>query len=618
MAEFKSKSYNIESFYEGNPSSLEPSYGGAYGTYTGYRQAGSVLSLTTKPDTANQIRELTQKLNTGAKAVEMTLISPAIFEEIPKQHLEELRRLAKQTGAKLTIHGPVRDVTGFNSNSGMFDETMRKGIERQLVSNVKSAAKIAPGSLITFHSSEGLPEMVQRVKVKKGKKEVVESIAVVDTQTGQFRGMLKQEEKYFPRGKEFTGERIKFDPEEEIKDRNKQIWAGQLRDVTVTAARGDDFLQNGLKTLPGGTELYGKWKKGEFTPEEFKGKYTDETQVVKESLKHVEQGEIMLDAAFTEMSDLFDIAYRTAREKKDEKSSKRLNDFGKRVADYRRKREQDQINPQLVSDIVEDGVKVLSDPGLAPKRLKRMQEFAMEKTAQTFGDVAYESYKKLKDKTPIISIENPPAGHAFSRAEDLKKIVDKSRDVFVERAKKAGYSEGDARRISEKIIGATWDIGHINMIRRFGYDEKDVVKETKKIAKDVRHVHLSDNFGFEHTELPMGMGNVPTKEHLELLKGKGFKGEQVVEVAAWFKHFADQGSPLNPSLEAFGAPVYGVGSPYWNQVGYGFGHYITSSYGEISPDVHHNIYGAGFSTLPQDLGGQIPGERSRLSGTQNA
>jgi sugar phosphate isomerase/epimerase len=78
--------------------------------------------------------------------------------------------------------------------------------------------------------------------------------------------------------------------------------------------------------------------------------------------------------------------------------------------------------------------------------------------------------------------------------------------------KEQKLDEAKAEKEAEKLIGITWDVGHINMIRRFGYSEKDVIKEAGKVAPMLKHVHLSDNFGLEHTELPMGMGNVPIKE----------------------------------------------------------------------------------------------------------
>ena len=60
-------------------------------------------------------------------------------------------------------------------------------------------------------------------------------------------------------------------------------------------------------------------------------------------------------------------------------------------------------------------------------------------------------------------------------------------------------STGKAKNVAKQMIGATWDVGHINMMRKKGYSEKDVIKETKEIAPFVKHVHLSDNFGLDHT-----------------------------------------------------------------------------------------------------------------------
>ena len=75
------------------------------------------------------------------------------------------------------------------------------------------------------------------------------------------------------------------------------------------------------------------------------------------------------------------------------------------------------------------------------------------------------------------------------------------------------------------------------MLRRYGYTEEEIIKETEKVAPLVKHVHLSDNFGFEHTELPMGMGNVPLKEMMEKLGEKGFDAKKIIEAGAWWQHF---------------------------------------------------------------------------------
>jgi hypothetical protein len=188
-----------------------------------------------------------------------------------------------------------------------------------------------------------------------------------------------------------------------------------------------------------------------------------------------------------------------------------------------------------------------------------------------------------------------------------------SRDKFIENAVKEGMPEKEARNASEKMIGVTWDVGHINMLRKFGFSEEDIVKESAKIAPLLKHVHLSDNFGFEHTELPMGMGNVPIQKIMEKLGQKGFEAMKVIEAGNWWQHFKT--SPFQQTLETFGSPIYGMKmAPYWNQAVTTQGYF--SGYGQILPQINYETMGSGFSTLPAELGGQRQtGGRSRMSGS---
>jgi hypothetical protein len=151
------------------------------------------------------------------------------------------------------------------------------------------------------------------------------------------------------------------------------------------------------------------------------------------------------------------------------------------------------------------------------------------------------------------------------------------------------------------------------MLRKYGYSEEEIVKETEKVAPYVKHVHLSDNFGFEHTELPMGMGNVPLKEMMKKLGEKGVKAKKVIEAASWWQHFKTP--PFQEVLEAVGSPVYSMKmAPYWNQAA-GLQEGYFSGYGQMLPQINYETFGAGFSQLPQELGGQIPGAKGgRMSG----
>ena len=55
-------------------------------------------------------------------------------------------------------------------------------------------------------------------------------------------------------------------------------------------------------------------------------------------------------------------------------------------------------------------------------------------------------------------------------------------------------------------------------------------------------------------------------------------------------------------------------APYWNQsVGLQQGYF--GGYGQILPTINYETFGAGFSSLPQELGGQRQtGQGSRMSG----
>ena len=68
-------------------------------------------------------------------------------------------------------------------------------------------------------------------------------------------------------------------------------------------------------------------------------------------------------------------------------------------------------------------------------------------------------------------------------------------------------------------------------------------------------------------------------------------------------------------MAAFGSPIYGAKmAPTWNQAMNVQGSY-SSGYGTLNPQTHHSYFGAGFTTMPVELGGQMPGGESRFGGT---
>ncbi len=595
-----------------NESPLGFSYGKSFPT--------SHFALTTRPDTANQIKEVTEKLSTGAKAIEVTGISPKILEAVPEQHLEEIRRLAKLSGTELTLHGPLVEPSG--AVEQRWDELQRRAAEKTMISAIERGHKLNPDGniIVTFHSSNGLLDPETKVKTDKGE-EVSLSTAVINEREGRVYLIPIQKESYYTKEKPT--------PEKEIARINEQQWEGHLSTINNEMSRGKErlnvALQRGAEILHddgGKNALLKAYNLSQMDSEKYEKYLRDIAEKnsliarqLKENVDHLSHAHIFIRDAYSNFKEAFNQAFEAAVKTGNKERENELKKFRDNFSGLSEEYRQDRTKVIELAETVDNGLKLLSKPGNAPEIFRPLKEFAIEQSAKTFSNVAFHAYEKFGNSAPIISIENPPVGMGITRAADIKEMIAKTRDAFVERAKKEGIGEYEARKQADKLIGATWDVGHINMLRRYGYSEKDILEETKKIAPDVKHIHLSDNFGLEHTELPMGMGNVPTKQHMELIEQYSKKAgelKKVIETGDWYQHF--QVSPFAETLHAFGAQVYGkaVQQPYWSNIIGSTGGYF-AGYG-LNPDVHHSIYGGGFSSLPVELGGQIQG-RSRLSGT---
>ena len=338
----------------------------------------------------------------------------------------------------------------------------------------------------------------------------------------------------------------------------------------------------------------------------------------KDLINNANFGEVYIRDSYNDLQDKFTKAF-VAAEKTGEKGKADLEKLKVFRGELQRVVKEtdfnDPTNLLKLGEEVQKGVNVLSTLSAPPQAFRPMSEFITDKSSESFANIAINAYKKFKDNAPIISIENPPAGGGISHGEDLRKLVDEIRKKFEQKAiESLGLSEREAKEQAEKLIGVTWDVGHINMLRKFGYEDKHLEKQTEKVADVIKHIHLSDNFGYEHTELPMGMGNVPIKGHLEAMKRYGVqldKIKKIVETGNWFEPFKI--TPMRETLVAFGSPIYSMNmAPYWNQASHASGGYF-SGYGRVLPDQHFSFYGAGFANLPTELGGQVQG-RSRASG----
>ncbi len=584
-----------DTIYPGASYFLEPNY-----NIIGYRVNPGEIGGTTSIQTANQLKEVTNLLNQGMKQTELSVINPEVFEMIPKGQLKEIERLNKLTGAQSSLHAPVIDPSGFTQQG--WSEDNRESAERQFTDIIKRSHEIDPnGSIpVTIHSS-GIygSEMIPAKQAEKAglllpeekeKKQVMQRLIAVDQSTGQFIPLEREKRWYpsIPQGEIYT-------PEHELKIANDSYWDEKLSQLVFYKEGADkllrDFWPLVATTSPQDTKLTGE-------------------QIA--AWNNIGNAQTYLSNAYKSINTLYNQAYKYS----DEQGKQALLGVSKQLEkDFKNANFNDLRNASKFSDTLQkvlNSMKFIAQTH-TPEIYKKADDFAREKASETFSSVAINSYKKFGNKSPIISIENPPYGFAISSGEELKNLVEETRKKFVDKLVKEGKSKTEAENAAEKLIGATWDTSHINMIRKQGFGKEKIVEETKIIAPYVKHVHFNDNFGSTHTDLPPGMGNVPMSEVMQELEKKKFKGRKIMEGGGFFQHF--QTSPFPYTLETSGGQIY-QGGPYWNQAMWGIAP-TYMGFGPINPQIHHSLYGSGFTTLPVDLGGEMPGAQSRFSGAPN-
>ena len=596
---YKIGGYRISDIYQGGYSTLAP-------PLESYVTAGS-LGMTTDPRSANIIQEVSTKLSSGVKQIEIEGVSPEVFDSIPRQYFKEVNRMTKLTGINVSLHGPVMDVSGIDPRSG-FSETNRESAERKVAETLLRSHELNPEGNITvnFHSAEGIPGSQWLPPSERTKETKYKRMIAVNRESGELIP-IEHEILYYPGGEEVKPETIT--PEQRIDTHNRTKWDNQISQLIFSKERADEILE---KQKPILEPIFEEMRTGRITKESL-----EHHPGYQQAKRQYEDAEAYLHDLNLQINSIFSKAYEFGTKEQKEKLREINNKFVETISKdtiIHPETKKPMPNPYVYAEAMHDLLHDLKSPSIAPQMYDKIENFATEQSAKTFGNAAWQSYKQFKDKTPILVIENPPAGFALSTGEDIKNIVEASRKQFVQNAVKEGMSEKEAGRQAEKFIGATWDVGHINMLRKYGYTPEEIVKEAEKVAPLVKHVHLSDNFGFEHTELPMGMGNVPLNEIMKNLGEKGFDAKKIIEAGAWWQHFRTP--PLQESLEAMGSPIYGMKmAPYWNQAPGLYQGYFSGMEGNWLPQTNYETFGTTFSRLPKELGGQMPGAQgSRMSG----
>ena len=223
-----------ETFYKGQNYGFGDKYAESpLGFKYGKSFPSSHFALTTRPDTAAQLREVSEKISTGTKAIEVTGISPKILEAVPEQHLEEIRRLKKLVGTELTLHGPLVEPTGAVENR--WDETARKFAEKTMFSAIERGHKLDPKGniIVTFHSSNGLQEPETWIKDENGEQKIIQ-MGAVNERTGQIGSLPKLARD------EYT--QVSQDPMQKLKELNEENWQREFGQLNNEMLRGKEVV----------------------------------------------------------------------------------------------------------------------------------------------------------------------------------------------------------------------------------------------------------------------------------------------------------------------------------------------------------------------------------------
>ena len=646
-----------------------------------YRLSLSRLGAPTSPMVAKQLEEFNKRLNSGIKNIEIGTISADKFEFIPKQHFAEIRKLAELTDAKVSVHGPLIDLAGFPEQGGdRWSEDHTKKVELQLYSILERSfdltRKKKDGKTdsvpVVFHAGHFQSQEFEKGKtvtvgidrdtgrpIQEKKEMGFRSIVAVNQDTGQVQ-KLDYEEKYTPGQKELDI----WDPMRRLHNLNANFWKDEkikiitrLNEVEKLKSRFDEKIKENETILRSGLINNEKWR----------GIYFSNENEIKLKTDHLQDQNSKIASEYREVYDKFkrfappklleeqkqqlvaiDKVYETT-EKKLDKEREEYHGIGEKLS--KMKKDTPEFNEarmafekkgrELLSKSIEQNTLVLTEIQKlpSPNMWRFVGDFAKEKTAKTVSNALFKMYSQLKkegkqDQTPFIALENFFVNAPMSTAKDLREAIIESRKLLAnELMKEHKLSESEAKKTAEKLVCATWDVGHINNLRKAGFEGKElqekVIKETKEIADVTRHVHITDNFGFHDSHLPPGMGNVPIAKIMEELEKKwaeqtasGKIDQEPRAIAEAGGFVAEIGQDPNLAiLEFFGSPLYKMAdSPYfWGPQGKGITHTYTpyiETFTEF-PQQHFNMYGSSFTTLPKSVGGQVGGEASRFSGTPN-
>jgi hypothetical protein len=633
---------------------------------------------------ALQIPSMMKLATSGIMNAEIGVIDPSHWEAMPEAQFNTIRQMAKlQMGqnAKLNVHAPIDpDPTGFREQKwakenreyavNFFKDVIDKAAMLQIDEKIPVGVNIhasghaaPPAQFFKWNPDIKDPETGKKV----GGLEEQEKY-VIDPDSGQIT-VAKAETIQYPTGPKYLSTDDRLDM------LNNSQWLQKRQEISATQAElmkaeerlrlalgQDERARQIIQQQPEEnrqaafmaiveTVTASEEERKKFSPQvrdwanHIEAVQTHFKSVIDNTFDHT----LKVLKAYVETTDSQDKKYAEYKSQFDafqKIQNKYKDDYAKAEAIIEKAVKEKKITREHMPNEVKDALRKREEiSGAAMEDAWQVihekhtplfvpvEKWSELQAAQTFSDVAMYSYGKYDakgKKGPDILVENPMPWLAMGRSEDLARGIKKSRELFEKQlVEKYKLSPEKAKEVAKEKIGATWDIAHTNILRRFGIPptgttqeawDKHFKKETAAIKEDIKHIHLSDNFGFSDMHMAPGMGNVPIKEFMTEMEkeGKLKNVTTILESAGVAVHLGLP--PSHPeAMRYFGMPLYGFQiDQNWAEAGknyfFGSGGY-SSGYGKILPDIHFSEYGGGFSQLPTALGGVRESERGRFAGT---
>lgn len=543
----------------------------------------------------------------GASKVELAFIGTGkghrealTPESFTKEEREAMRQLARINKVETSTHAAVGIAGVSGLSEGRFDDVAREQTVHEIKRAIDFAADATTGGAIAFHTAE-FPRPVsevekeeagfemypgERYKWVKGKREEKEEkrvpIYLADEKTGKVLTIPRDQKIWVADEEidEFGKKRIIID-KKTLQPRMQQLTYDQI----ITREKEKPENKNILKTDEYKLFLNHFFDQQIAQEEGEALRRALELRQLKEQLEDVEGFKKWVEKYYP-MSKDRDEWRRIFAQKFGEQA------YRKPLDELRELPEQQVRELELAikarEEIIQSHYQKAKQTREDVKNYRTIKEVGLQKTALSMAEAGIyamkrteETNRRLQEKKeeqlkPIfVSPENLFPESYGSHPDELKKIIHDSRNEMKKQLIELGYDEESAWEKARTHIKATFDIGHVNIWRKYWADDPTktledndrefrqwVIDRVKKLVKEdvIGHIHVADNFGYHDEHLEVGKGTAPIKEFLEAAKEAGITDIIIEPGSTNFERIWPE------ALAELGSPIYAAGTriPYNN------------------------------------------------------